>query len=231
MAHLQKIDAEIEALTSEIGLSVDVLKQVLRRDDRYIEELVNQGHPLDVAERASLIGGLRNIINLMISHKFTAKTAARVLSQTPEEPFNFSSTDEEKEKEEEQQQTEEDGVPNPGRSNSRPNFIRPDISSSSSSTSNQAGSSITCKSGHSSSSISSSDDEVLEAKRIKLDPDYNPSTTSEDVTTSAATTASSSSVTSEAEEEQTETETDSYVQSGTTEDEEHGLSEEVEEDK
>jgi hypothetical protein len=71
----------------------------------------------------------------------------------------------------------------------------------------------------------------LEAKRIKLDPDYNPSTTSEDVTTSAATTASSSSVTSEAEEEQTETETDSYVQSGTTEDEEHGLSEEVEEDK
>jgi hypothetical protein len=207
MSNLQKIDAEIESLTSEIGLSVDDLKQLLKRDDKYIEELVNQGHPPDVAERASFIGDLRNVISLMISHKFTAKTAARVLSQTPEEPFNFSSTEDEEETEEEEQKHDGEN-PNPGRRSIRPNFIRPKISSSSSSSSNLASSSINSRScnnpsNSSSSSSSSSEDEAVEAKRLKLDPDYVPSTAS----TSPLTTANNSQETSE-KEESTEIETE-----------------------
>jgi hypothetical protein len=217
MSNLQKIDAEIESLTSEIGLSVDALKQVLKRDDKYIEELVNQGHPLDVAERASFIGDLRNVISLMISHKFTAKTAARVLSQTPEEPFNFSSTEDEEETEEEEQK-QDDENPNPGRRSIRPNFIRPEISSSSSSSSsNLASSSINSRSCNnpSSSSSSSSGDEAVEAKRLKLDPDYVPSTAS----TSPLTTANNSQETSEKEgstEIETEEDEESWHPSDST---------------
>jgi hypothetical protein len=219
MSTLQEIDVEIENLTGEIGLSVDALKQVLKRDDQYIDELVSQGHPLDVAERASFIKDLRNVISLMISHKFTANTAARVLSQSLEEPFDFSSTEDEEEKE---PGKEEDDTANTG-CRSRLNFIRPNISSSSSSSLESGPTSRRSSSSRSNPSDSSSD-EAVEAKRIKLDPDYAPSTASEGTTTSAVTSSSGSyaaSETGEEEEEptQSETEAESYVQSGTTEDE------------
>jgi hypothetical protein len=215
MSHLQKIDAEIESLTSEIGLSVDALKQVLKRDDKYIEELVNQGHPLDVAERASFIGDLRNVISLMISHKFTAKTAARILSQTPEEPFNFSSTEDEEEPEEEEQKHDDEEL-NSGRRSNRPNFIRPEISSSSSSSINSRSCiNPSSSSSSSSSSSTSSEDEAVEAKRLKLDPDYVPSTAS----TSPLTTANNSQETSEKEgstEVETEEDEESWHPSDST---------------
>jgi hypothetical protein len=68
----------------------------------------------------------------------------------------------------------------------------------------------------SSSSSSSSEDEAVEAKRLKLDPDYVPSTASE-----GTQTGTNSQVQSEEEDESTETdENDSWHPSVSTESEE-----------
>ncbi len=162
------------------------------------------GIPRDEAEHQSFRGDLRNVLSLMRSHQFSAKTAARILGQTPEEPFEFNSTeeeeededeeeeDEEEEEEDEEEEEEEDDTPDP--ENSCSNSLRD------------------------SCSLTSSDDEKMEAKRIRLDPDYAPSTTSDGTETPAAT-APSSQVLSEEEEEEDydeETEVSSYVPSGTT---------------
>jgi hypothetical protein len=82
-------------------------------------------------------------------------------------------------------------------------------------------------------SFTSSEDEMVEAKRIKLDPDYAPSTASDGTATPAAT-APSSQVSSEEEEEEEdeETEDESYIPSGTKTEEENepDISEEETED-
>jgi hypothetical protein len=214
--------ASIEELINEIGLSEAELRRVLKKDEPNINRLVVMGIPRDEAEHQSFRGDLRNILSLMRSHRFSAKTAARILGQTPEEPFEFHSTEEEDEQdededeeEEEQEQEqeadeeeeEEDDTPYPESSCS--NSIRD------------------------SCSLTSSDNEEMEAKRIRLDPDYAPSTTSDGTETPAAT-APSSQVPSEEEEEEDsdeETEVSSYVPSGTmTADEsEPAFSEEAEE--
>lgn len=183
--------ADIEELVTEIGLSEAELRRVLKKDKPYINRLVVLGFTRDEAEHHSFVGDLRNVISLMRSHHFSAKTAARILGQTPEAPFEFSSTEEEDEDEEEkEEEEEEDDTPDPDSSCS--NSLRD------------------------SCSLTSSEDERVEAKRIRLDPDYAPSTTSDDTGTPAAT-APSSQVSSEEEEVyDEETETSSYVPSGTT---------------
>jgi hypothetical protein len=89
-------------------------------------------------------------------------------------------------------------------------LLIPSISSSSSSSNNKKPASPPTSSSNSSSS---SDDEQAEAKRLKLDPDYVPSGTSE-----GTMTATNSQEVSELEEEgETETKEDSWEPSDGTE--------------
>ncbi len=87
--------ASVEELVAEISLSEHELRRVLKRDDRYINRLIVLGLPQDEAEHQSFRGDLQNVLSLMRSHRFSAKTAARILGQTPEAPFEFNSTTEE----------------------------------------------------------------------------------------------------------------------------------------
>jgi hypothetical protein len=148
MTDLQKMDREIDELADEIGLSVDRLKQLLQKDDRYIGQLIALGRSQEFAERASFIGDLRNVLGLMASHNFSAHTAARMIGQTPENPVEISTTEDEDEDEEDEQ---------PRTPSSRDES---DDSSQSSWEDSQ-----------------SSDDEppTVQAKRVKRDPDYQPS--------------------------------------------------------
>jgi hypothetical protein len=98
--------ATVEELIAEIGLSEAWLRRVLRTDEPYINRLVLLGIPRDEAKYQSFRGDLRNVLALMRSHHFSARTVARILGQTPEEPFNFNSTDEEDEEEEDEQAEE-----------------------------------------------------------------------------------------------------------------------------
>ncbi len=63
------------------------------------------GYNQEKAEEISFIGDLRNVISLIRSHGSSAKTADNILRQTPDEPFNFESTEEEEEEEEEKDAT------------------------------------------------------------------------------------------------------------------------------
>ena len=148
MTDLQKMDREIDELADEIGLSVDRLKQLLQKDDRYIGQLIALGRSQEFAERASFIGDLRNVLGLMASHNFSAHTAARMIGQTPENPVEISTTEEEDEDDEDEQ---------PRTPSSR------DAESNNSSQSSWE------------DTQSSEDEPTVQAKRIKRDPDYQPS--------------------------------------------------------
>ncbi len=174
-------------LIADIGESEEELKRVLK-DRAYINRLVVLGYTREEAERYSFIGDLQNILSLMRSHQFSAKTAARLLGQTPDSPYEFKSTEEEDEEEEPPHTESDDTTSYP----------------SSPSTSHLWSScSIT--------SSSSEDDTPAARKRIKLDPDYVPSND-----TTPADTAASSQVSSEneqEEEEEEETDAESFVPS------------------
>jgi hypothetical protein len=212
MANFEAMDREIDELADEIGLGVARLQQILQKDGQYIEQLVSLGRSQEFAERASFIGDLRNMLGLMASHNFSAHTAARMIRQTPENPVEISTTEDEEDEDEEQQQPQQ-----------------LETSSSQDEASVYPGSSESnCVE---SLSISSSEDEpAVEAKRLKLDPDYLPSDTS--VESTPATTAANSRLPSEEEteeEETTESEEETFVPNDTTE-EEIEVAEEEEDD-
>jgi hypothetical protein len=218
--------ASVEDLVAEIGLSEDELRRVLKKDDRYINQLIVRGIPRDEAEYHSFRGDLRNILSLMRTHHFSAKTAARILGQTPEEPFEFHSTTEEEEdgQDEDEQDQDEDEEEEQERQadEEREEEDDNDTAYPESSCSNSL---------RDSCSLTSSEDEETEAKRIRLDPDYAPSTTSDGTETPAATAPSSQVPSEEEEDSDDETEVSSYVPGGTTTADEAGPgnSEEVEE--
>ena len=201
MANFEAMDREIDELADEIGLDVARLQQLLPKDEQYIEKLVSLGKSQEFAERASFIGDLRNVVGLMASHNFSAHTAARMVRQTPENPVEISTTEDEEDEDEEQQQPQQQG------SSQDDVSVYPGSSESS------------CRE---SQSISSSEDEpAVEAKRLKLDPDYLPSDTS--VESTPETTAANSQLPSEEESEEEETteseEDETFVPNDTTEEE------------
>ncbi len=153
MADLQKMDSEIDELADEIGMSVARLQQLLQKDDRYIGQLIALGRSREFAERASFIGDLRNVLGLMASHNFSAHTAARMIGQTPENPVEILTTEDEEDEDEDQQHE----TP----SSQDEASVYPDSSQSS------------C--GDSQSLTSSEDEPTVKAKRLKRDPDYQPS--------------------------------------------------------
>jgi hypothetical protein len=163
MADLEAMDREIDELADEIGLSVARLQQLLQKDDRYIGQLVSLGRSQEFAERASFIGDLRNVLGLMASHNFSAHTAARMIGQTPENPVEISTTEEEDEDEEQQQQRDLDSP-----SSLDETSVYPGSSGSS------------C--GESSNVTSSEDEPTVKAKRLKRDPDYQPSDEDSEIT-------------------------------------------------
>jgi hypothetical protein len=184
MAAFSYIDNTIADLVTDIGLSEAELKRVLKKDTAYINRMIVLGYTREEAEKYSFIGDLQNILSLMRSHQFSPKTAARLLGQTPDSPYEFSSTEEEEEEEDENEPTQptdeeaEESTTYP----SSPNSI----------------------SLRSSCSITSSDDEAVERKRIKLDPDYEPSTDSEGTTPSVTPPSSPGSSDDEKEVEEEE---------------------------
>jgi hypothetical protein len=204
MANFEAMDREIDELADEIGLDVARLQQLLPKDDQYIAKLVSLGRSQEFAERASFIGDLRNVVGLMASHKFSAHTAARMIRQTPENPVEISTTEDEEEEDEEPQQQ-----PQQQESSQDEISVYPGSSGSS---------------WAESQSISSSEDEpAVEAKRLKLDPDYLPSDDTSVESTPETTAANSqlpSEEESEEEEETTESEEDeTFVPNDTSEEE------------
>jgi hypothetical protein len=151
MSDLEAMDREIDELAVKIGLSVARLQQLLQKDDRYIDQLIALGKSREFAEKASFIGDLRNVLGLMASHNFSAHTAARMIGQTPENPVEISTTEDE-EDEDEQPRTP---------SSQDDASVYPDSSGSS---------------YEDPQSVTSSEDEpTVKAKRLKKDPDYQPS--------------------------------------------------------
>ncbi len=148
MSDLEAMDHEIDELADEIGMTVTRLQQLLQKDERYIGQLIALGRTREFAERASFIGDLRNVLGLMASHNFSAHTAARMIGQTPENPVEISTTEEE----------DEDKEDEPPRTPSS----RDDESDDSSQSSWE-------------DSQSSEDEPTVQAKRVKRDPDYHPS--------------------------------------------------------
>jgi hypothetical protein len=201
MANYSYTDNTIAELIADIGESEEELERVLKKDRAYINRLVVLGYTREDAERYSFIGDLQNILSLMRSHQFSAKTAARLLGQTPDSPYEFESTEEEDEETE-----DEEEEPPPTESDDTTSYP------SSPSTSHLWSScSIT--------SSSSEDDTPAARKRIKLDPDYVPSNDTTPANTAASSQVSSESEREEEEEEETEeTDAESYVPSDTESD-------------
>jgi hypothetical protein len=189
--------AEIENLSNDIGLPVEVLRKMLPHDEPCIARLIESGYSREHAEEISFIGDLRNVLDMMSSDNFSAKTAAYILRQDSDVPVYFDSTDEE----------DEDKTDS----------------------SKETGSASSAKSSSSNSSSNSEDERKQEAKRIKLDPDFVPSATTSEDSSTANTTANNSVVTTEVEETETETEEEEWEPSESTEDEKE-RSEEEEED-
>jgi len=148
MSDLETMDREIDELADEIGMTVTRLQQLLQKDERYIGQLIALGKSREFAERASFIGDMRNVLGLMASHNFSAHTAARMIGQTPENPVEISTTEEEDEDEEDE----------PPRTPSSQDDESDDSSQSSWE-----------------DSQSSEDEPTVQAKRVKRDPDYHPS--------------------------------------------------------
>jgi hypothetical protein len=210
------MDREIDELADEIGMTVTRLQQLLPKDERYIGQLIALGKSREFAERASFIGDMRNVVGLMASHNFSAHTAARMIGQTPENPVEISTTEDEEDEDEEQQQQPQQ---------------QESLSSQDEASVYPGSSASSCAE---SQSISSSEDEpAVEAKRLKLDPDYLPSDDTSVESTPETTAANSqlpSEEESEEEEETTESEEDeTFVPNDTTE-EEIEVADEEEED-
>ncbi len=149
MADLEAMDREINELADEIGMSVARLQELLQKDERYIGQLISLGRSREFAERASFIGDLRNVLGLMHSHNFSAHTAARMIGQTPENPVEISTTEEDEDEEDEPPRTP---------SSQDNESVYPDSSQSSYE-----------------DTQSSEDEPTVQAKRLKRDPDYHPS--------------------------------------------------------
>jgi hypothetical protein len=184
MAAFSYIDDTIADLVTDIGLSEAELKRVLKKDTGYINRMIVLGYTREEAEKYSFLGDLQNILSLMRSHQFSPKTAARLLGQTPDSPYEFSSTEEEEEEEDENEPT-------------RPTDEEAEESTTYPSSPNSISLRTSC-------SITSSDDEAVERKRIKLDPDYEPSTDSEGTTPSVTPPSSPGSSDDEKEVEEEE---------------------------
>ncbi len=202
MANYSYTDNTIAELIADIGESEEELKRVLKKDRAYINRLVVLGYTREDAERYSFIGDLQNILSLMRSHQFSAKTAARLLGQTPDSPYEFESTEEEDEETEDEEE--------------EPPHAESDTTTSYPSSPGTSHLRSSC----SITSSSSEDDTPAARKRIKLDPDYVPSND-----TTPADTAASSQVSSENEreeeeekEETEETDAESFVPSDTESD-------------
>jgi hypothetical protein len=149
MSDLETMDREITELADEIGLSVPRLQQLLQKDERYISQLIALGKTREFAERASFIGDMRNVLGLMASHNFSAHTAARMIGQTPENPVEISTTEDEDEDEEDEQPRTPSSQDDESDDNSQSSW----------------------------ENTESSEDEppTVQAKRVKRDPDYHPS--------------------------------------------------------
>jgi hypothetical protein len=79
---------EIAELADDIGFPVETLRAMLPRDNPFVDRLVEMGYNEESANDVSFIGDLRNVIILMRSHGVSARTAANLLRQTPESPFD-----------------------------------------------------------------------------------------------------------------------------------------------
>jgi hypothetical protein len=97
---------EIAELADDIGFPVEALRAMLPRDNPFVDRLVNMGYDEESANDVSFIGDLRNVIILMRSHGVSAKTAASLLRQTPELPFEFDSPEEEQKEDDDQENKE-----------------------------------------------------------------------------------------------------------------------------
>ncbi len=193
MARYSYPDNTIADLVAEIGESEEELKRVLKKDRAYINRLIVMGYSKEDAERYSFIGDLQNILSLMRSHQFSPKTAARLLGQTPENPYEFESTEEEDEETE-----DEEEQPAYAESDTTPSYP-----SSPSTSRLRSSCSLT-------SSSSSEDDTPAARKRLKMDPDYVPSIDTTPADTAASSQVSESEEEEEEEEEIEETDTESY---------------------
>jgi hypothetical protein len=200
------MDIIIQEQADKIGLSVSKLQKMLKRDDDFVNHLITLGQSREEAEQQSFLGDLRNMMSLMRSHNFSAHTAARLLRENPDNPQEISTTEDEEDGEEE----EEDN-----RTRKLPSISSEESDVSSYPTSNSSGKdNKRSRTSSTSSSSCSEEDEAVSAKRKKMDPDYAPSTTPSEDTTSE----NCSQVTTEAEEElETETEEDSWVPSDSSE--------------
>jgi hypothetical protein len=252
--------ASVDELVAEIGIPEHELRRVLRRDDRYINRLIVLGLPEDEAEYQSFRADLKNVLSLMRSHRFSAKTAARILGQTPEEPFEFNSTtedetepdqdvDEPNQDEDERDQNEDEDEPDQDDDEPDQHVTederdqdeddrgqdeddRDQDENEPDDEDTEYPDSSCSNSMRDTCSITSSDDEKTVTKKIRLDPDYVPSQSSSE-TTPATTTANSSQMPSEEEPMSSSTDTeedDTLVLNDTTTEEDEELEVATEED-
>jgi hypothetical protein len=249
--------ASVDELVAEIGLPEQELRRVLRRDDRYINRLIVLGLPEDEAEYQSFRADLQNVLSLMRSHRFSAKTAARILGQTPEAPFEFNSTTEDETEpdqdvdepnqdvnEDERDQNEDEDEPDQDddepdqhvnedeRDQDEDERDQDEDEPDDEDEDTEYPDSSCSNSMRDTCSITSSDDEQTVTKKIRLDPDYVPSQSSSE-TTPATTTANSSQMPSEEEPMSSSTDTeedDTLVLNDTTTEEDEELEVATEED-
>ena len=191
--------AEIAELVKKIGCNEDELRRLLKVDQPYIDHLIARGYSRSEAENISFIGDLRKMVSILNAH---TASAAAILKQRRGAPHGFVSTETEGEDDDNEQVANNEQIIN-NEDDQEEDADSSNLSSSSSS------------SGYANSiSLSSSTEDEVEAKRLKLDPDYVPSGSSSSSTTPAETEPNSR-VASDAEEELEggETDTDSVVSS------------------
>ena len=197
--------AEIAELVKQIGCDEDELRRLLKVDQPYIDHLIARGYSRSEAENISFIGDLRKMVSILNAH---TASAAAILKQSRGAPHGFVSTETEGEDDDNEQVANNEQIIN-NEDDQEGNADSDNLSSSSSS------------SGYANSiSLSSSTEDEVEAKRLKLDPDYVPSGSSSSSTTPAVTEPNSR-VASDVEEETEgdKTDTDSFVPSDTTQEE------------
>jgi hypothetical protein len=145
---------KVEELAANIGLPIEELQNLIKKDEWCISHLVIQGHTREDAELLVFTEDLENVLEMMREHKFSARTTINFYMQTPD----FWATEDE----------------NTTDSENSSNSTSRNRSSSRSSCSNRYRS----RSSSTGNSSSSTDEEV-QAKRMRLDPDHVPETSLE----------------------------------------------------
>jgi hypothetical protein len=79
------MDIQIRDLANNIGTSVEDLQQLLKTDEAYVDRLISQTQ--EEAEQVPFIGELRIVLGLLRSDNFSAKSAAKILGQTPDDLY------------------------------------------------------------------------------------------------------------------------------------------------